>query len=647
MTEWGQQRYITPGVVVRRRADHDRPGRDQPDDPDPARHAPTSTMDERGDVRHPRPARQPGRQAPPLEQGDPAEAAEARLRRQVQLGRVAADVRRAHRHLRRLRHRRRPVRPPVGARRRPAWSTSATRRRPGRASRWCCRGRASKPEMELEWKIPEKSNAIERDRARTYHQAYSALVGAALPGAGAEGGPGRADQVLGDFKVPEEAVSCGFHEAARGVLSHHMVIRGGKVANYQPYPPTPWNGNPRDTTGRPGHTRMRCRTRRSSRRTGPRISRASTSCGRCGASTRACRAACTCTPAGQVRKVVHTPDRDELAEPATGARRTERRRGADRAGPGADGRGRADCRPAPRGRRAGAGRRRARDVRRGLERIVAALDEAGEAASDRERLAGDGIVASLLLIHDLYPVPLEERVGEALDAVRPYMESHGGDVELRRLEEGSRGPAARAAATVARPPRRRSSWRSRRRSRAWPRTWRGSRSRAAWLTPRSRRAELSSTELPVIQAGGAGAAGRPCRSWPRVGVGRRPGMSSTVSSPVSARARGLGRGRRNGARRRQGRGHDARLSRRLRRLRRAALRRQLSEGVLACPGCERRYFLPRAGRSLDDEHCSSAPCRCCARPARPGSPSRRGAEDRSERARRRCKGNGRGVLNRG
>ena len=35
------------------------------------------------------------------------------------------------------------------------------------------------PEMELEWKIPEKSNAIERDRARTYHQAYSALVGAA------------------------------------------------------------------------------------------------------------------------------------------------------------------------------------------------------------------------------------------------------------------------------------------------------------------------------------------------------------------------------------------------------------------------------------------------------------------------------------
>jgi hydrogenase large subunit len=36
---------------------------------------------------------------------------------------------------------------------------------------------AGMPEMELEWKVPEKSNAVERDRARTYHQAYSALVG--------------------------------------------------------------------------------------------------------------------------------------------------------------------------------------------------------------------------------------------------------------------------------------------------------------------------------------------------------------------------------------------------------------------------------------------------------------------------------------
>jgi hydrogenase large subunit len=38
----------------------------------------------------------------------------------------------------------------------------------------------------------------------------------------------------------------------RGVLSHHLVIRDGKIANYHPYPPTPWNASPRDSYGTPG-----------------------------------------------------------------------------------------------------------------------------------------------------------------------------------------------------------------------------------------------------------------------------------------------------------------------------------------------------------------------------------------------------------
>ena len=73
----------------------------------------------------------------------------------------------------------------------------------------------------------------------------------------------------------------------------------------------------------------------------------------------------------------------------------------------------------------------------GLERIFAAIAESRRAAaSSRERLAGDGVVASLMLIHDLYPVALDERVVEALDSVRPYMESHGGNVELLGIEDG-------------------------------------------------------------------------------------------------------------------------------------------------------------------------------------------------------------------
>jgi len=110
----------------------------------------------------------------------------------------------------------------------------------------------SLPEVEFEWKIPKWSNAIERDRARTYFQAYAAacalhFVEQAL----SELHAGRT-RTWTDFKVPSEAIGCGFHEAVRGVLSHHVVIRGGKIANYHPYPPTPWNANPRDIFGTPG-----------------------------------------------------------------------------------------------------------------------------------------------------------------------------------------------------------------------------------------------------------------------------------------------------------------------------------------------------------------------------------------------------------
>ena len=110
----------------------------------------------------------------------------------------------------------------------------------------------SKPEVEFEWKIPKWSNAIERDRARTYFQAYAASMALYFcEQALAELHAGRT-KTWTPFKVPEEAIGCGFHEAVRGVLSHHVVIREGKIANYHPYPPTPWNANPRDIYGTPG-----------------------------------------------------------------------------------------------------------------------------------------------------------------------------------------------------------------------------------------------------------------------------------------------------------------------------------------------------------------------------------------------------------
>jgi hydrogenase large subunit len=108
------------------------------------------------------------------------------------------------------------------------------------------------PEMTLDWRPPQWSNAIERNRARVYFVAYSAAMAMYFLEQAMERMRGGDTKVFQDFEVPDEAIGCGFHEAVRGVLSHHLVIKDGKIANYHPYPPTPWNGSPRDSYGTPG-----------------------------------------------------------------------------------------------------------------------------------------------------------------------------------------------------------------------------------------------------------------------------------------------------------------------------------------------------------------------------------------------------------
>jgi hydrogenase large subunit len=116
----------------------------------------------------------------------------------------------------------------------------------------------TRPEVTFEWKPPVDpqgkplSNAIERNRARTYFQAYSAAIALHFVEQALLEVRAGHTKTWEPFKVPDEALSCGFTEAVRGVLSHHMVIRGGKIANYHPYPPTPWNGSVRDVYGTPG-----------------------------------------------------------------------------------------------------------------------------------------------------------------------------------------------------------------------------------------------------------------------------------------------------------------------------------------------------------------------------------------------------------
>jgi hydrogenase large subunit len=111
---------------------------------------------------------------------------------------------------------------------------------------------ASFPETTYEWKIPRWSNTLERTRARAYFIAYAGAVAMYFVERAMDLVRQGDVKVFQEFEVPEDGIGCGFHEAVRGVLSHHLVIRDGKIANYHPYPPTPWNASPRDEFGTPG-----------------------------------------------------------------------------------------------------------------------------------------------------------------------------------------------------------------------------------------------------------------------------------------------------------------------------------------------------------------------------------------------------------
>jgi Fe-S cluster biogenesis protein NfuA/nitrite reductase/ring-hydroxylating ferredoxin subunit len=216
----------------------------------------------------------------------------------------------------------------------------------------------------------------------------------------------------------------------------------------------------------------------------------------------------------------------------------------------------------------------------GLERIVALVGEDAATA-----LAEDPVVASLLLIHDLYPVPLDERVAQALERVRPYMESHGGDVELLGIEDGI----------------------VRLRLQGSCKTCRAS-SSTLELAVRQALEELApdlegmdvegvmeeeepealpGIPLPMIVNGVSAST----RAWFEVDGIAALGLDALAAADVGGVPLVIGNvdgtllayrntcvscgGRLDGG--------------------------SLVQGALTCPGCGRSFFLPRAGRSLDDE----------------------------------------------
>ena len=73
----------------------------------------------------------------------------------------------------------------------------------------------------------------------------------------------------------------------------------------------------------------------------------------------------------------------------------------------------------------------------GLSAIMAVLAANGEAgAAIMTALTEDPLVTSLLLLHDLHPLNVDERIQQALDRVRPYLGSHAGGVQYLGVRDG-------------------------------------------------------------------------------------------------------------------------------------------------------------------------------------------------------------------
>jgi len=76
-----------------------------------------------------------------------------------------------------------------------------------------------------------------------------------------------------------------------------------------------------------------------------------------------------------------------------------------------------------------------------LERMIAITAESAPKLVDQ--FAKDELIASLMLVHGLHPHGVERRIEDALDSVRPYLGSHGGDVALIEVVERQEGPVVR------------------------------------------------------------------------------------------------------------------------------------------------------------------------------------------------------------
>jgi hydrogenase large subunit len=124
--------------------------------------------------------------------------------------------------------------------------------RPARRSLEIYLPKGQRPATTLRWLVPEKPNALERNRARAYQVAYAAMVAYADLLKAFDYIRRGELRMSARFLTPEKKISAGFWECGRGMITHHLVIDKSKIANYQIGAPSEWMGSPRDAGNLPG-----------------------------------------------------------------------------------------------------------------------------------------------------------------------------------------------------------------------------------------------------------------------------------------------------------------------------------------------------------------------------------------------------------
>lgn len=73
----------------------------------------------------------------------------------------------------------------------------------------------------------------------------------------------------------------------------------------------------------------------------------------------------------------------------------------------------------------------------GFVRVLELVSQSSDSQAILDAFVEDDLLGHMLLLHGLHPEDLETRVLRALDQVRPYLQSHGGNVELLGVADGT------------------------------------------------------------------------------------------------------------------------------------------------------------------------------------------------------------------